>query len=330
MALRRGHGSGGRGFGPAAQILALLIAVLGSALPGEAAIRAKRSGIDTLGGDDALAGVKLACEVGGGRVWVSVDDQGECVAFDIAGKVAAGGPAVIYFEGDVPTSFRRHPRRLAGHLASLHAAMAALARDYRVPYIFIARPGTFGSTGNHANRRKTREYQIMNAAVEAVRARYRLGRLALAGQSGGATIVAALLTLGIADVACAAPSSGGFDLAAMLDAHAARQGGTALHREHPALLAGLYNVMDHVGAIKADPQRRILAIGDPKDLVTPIQQQRRFVEVLRAGGHRAEVLEGHGRGADHHGLGHVALGVAGLCLTGGSDQRIRELVGRWK
>jgi len=210
----------------------------------------------------------------------------------------------------------------------MRRTLEVLARTYKVPYILIARPGTFGSTGNHADRRRDREYLVMRQAVEAMRQRLRLQSVTLAGQSGGATIAAAVLTLGLEHVKCAVPASGGYDLAAMLDWHASRQGTVASHREHPATLYGNFDVMERVGGVPKDPDRRIFIVGDREDRVTPFPQQRRFAEELRKRGHHAELIEAEGKGPERHGLTIASLKGAGLCANGASDAEIRRAIGR--
>lgn len=294
----------------------------------DAAIRFKRTGESTLGGADALAGVPSACEIGGHHVWVEAESRGECVAFYPTSGLEGAGQAIFYFEGDIPPEYRRNAEKLGAHLGTMRRALERLASTYRVPYVFVARPGTFGSTGSHADRRKSREPLVMREAVDAIRRRYALRHVSLAGQSGGATIAAALLTLGLTDVKCVSPASGGFDLHAMLDWHAHRQGIVGGHREHPASLAGSFNVMDGIGDIVGDRERRIFVIGDAADKVTPFSQQRRFAERLREKGHHAELLEATGSGPERHGLSQTALRTAGLCASGASDTEIRRAVGQ--
>jgi hypothetical protein len=292
----------------------------------EAAVRFKRSGAETLGGADALAGVREACELDARHLWVEVEGRGDCIAIYPAGSIEGARSAVLFFEGDIPPSFRRDPLRLKGHLKALLAALDRLSKVHDVPFVLVARPGTFGSTGNHADRRKVREFLVMRATVDAFRERFAMTEVVLAGQSGGATIVGGLLALGLANVRCAVPASGGFDLAAMLDWHSSRQGIPSGHREHPAMMAGDFNVMDRIGYLRADPGRRIFVIGDKADKVTPFAQQKRFAEAVREGGHHAEVIEARAGGADHHGLAFAALKAAGLCASGATDDQIRRAV----
>ena len=307
--------------------LGLAVAVALVALsppPLDAAIRFKRTGEATLGGADALAGVPAACEIGGHHVWVEAEGRGECIAFYPTAGLEGASQAIFYFEGDIPPDYRRDAEKLSRHLGNMRRALERLASTYRVPYVFVARPGTFGSTGSHADRRKNREPLVMRETVDAIRRRYALRYVSLAGQSGGATIAGALLTLGLTDVRCVTPASGGYDLHAMLDWHAQRQGIVGGHREHPASLAGSFNVMDGIGDIARDRERRIFVIGDTADKVTPFSQQRRFAERLKDQGHHAELLEAAGNGPERHGLTHTALKVAGLCASGSSDADIRR------
>ena len=311
--------------------LLLLAAILVAVAIGDgadAAIRYKRSGGATLGGADVLAGVREACEVDDRHVWVEVERRGECVAFYASSDLKNAKIAVVYFEGDIPPSFRRNAERLGSHLRSMQRALELMGRTYRVPYVLMARPGTFGSTGNHADRRKDREAIVMREAISALRRRFNIGKLALSGQSGGATLGGALLALGLTHVSCAALASGGFDLVAMLDWHAQKQGLIGSHREHPATLDGNFDVIERLGGVVHDPARRVFVIGDEADKVTPFAQQSRFARLLREMGHHAQVVQATGSGPDHHGLTVTALKIAGLCATGASDDEVRKAADR--
>jgi hypothetical protein len=271
-----------------------------------------------------LAEIPSACEIGLNQVWVAVDGRGDCIAFYASGNLHDAKQAVLYFEGDIPSSYRRHAAKLKRHLSSLRRSLDMLATALHIPYALVARPGTFGSTGNHRDRRKDREYLVMRAAVDAIRVRFGLEHVSLTGQSGGATVVGALLTLGITDVKCAVAASGGYDLKAMLDWHAGRQDIVGRYREHPAVLSNSFNVMDHLAGVRRDPGRRVFVLGDPRDQVTPFVQQKRFAAALKLAGHHIELIEKTARGPEHHGLSLPALKLAGLCTTGASDAEIRR------
>jgi hypothetical protein len=77
------------------------------------------------------------------------------------------------------------------HLTKARRALDRLAQRSGLDFIYVARPGVFGSSGNHENRRRLLEFLVLNHAVDLIKERYRYEQLVLAGQSGGATVVAA-------------------------------------------------------------------------------------------------------------------------------------------
>jgi hypothetical protein len=67
------------------------------------------------------------------------------------------------------------------------------SRSLRMPYIYLGRPGTYGSSGEYAKRRTAREIDLVSAALEAIKTRHGYSRLHLAGYSEGGHAAAALL-----------------------------------------------------------------------------------------------------------------------------------------
>ena len=183
----------------------------------------------------------------------------------------------------------------------------------------------FGSSGDHGLSKRTQEYYTLNAAIDAIKARHRIARVSLAGQSGGSSAIAAILTLGRTDVVCAAPASGSFAVFERLDRLMTKAGRPLIHRMSPERYTDLYDVMRHLRHIKPAPERRILVIGDPKDQVTPFDLQQRFADGLRALNHHALLIEGEARDPEHHGLGHIAMKLAGACAAGIKDEELARL-----
>ena len=62
-----------------------------------------------------------------------------------------------------------------------------------MPYIHLARPGTYGSSGAHAQRRTQREIDVVSAALDAIKAAHGYHRLHLVGYAEGGHTAAALL-----------------------------------------------------------------------------------------------------------------------------------------
>ena len=126
----------------------------------------------------------------------------------------------------------------------------------------------------------------------------------LVGQSGGAAVAIAMLTLGRTDVACVVGASGEYSAAEQR-----------------------YDVVDYVGRIKSDPARRILLIGDPEDRNAAFKLQRSFAEKIRSAGHAVVLLEVEGKGPDRHLLDHLANPAAAMCARDMSLEHIVEWIG---
>jgi len=71
----------------------------------------------------------------------------------------------------------------------------------------IGRLGAYGSSGDHRKRRTLLEIRVVMAALDEVKARYGFKRFHLAGQSGGANTVAALVQMRD-DIGCAVMAAG--------------------------------------------------------------------------------------------------------------------------
>ena len=145
---------------------------------------------------------KEKCEAGEDRIFVTTPLGTECVAYFVTKGFATRRQAVLFFGGDVTQAQYLNAALLEANLAGQKEAMQLWADKLRVRYVYVSRVGLQGSSGNHGERRLPKEAFIMNAVVDGLKAKLGLDELALAGQSGGGTIAAALLTLGREDVRC--------------------------------------------------------------------------------------------------------------------------------
>jgi len=149
------------------------------------------------------------------RVWVEDGEGGHCIRYFAARPIASGKTPVLFFKGDfVGSQWDKNGRpvqavyQLKSDGRALHRAIGAFMRtSMESPLILIARPGSLGSSGDHKEKYKPREASIMNAALDAIKARHGWNDLVLAGHSGGATLVANMLPER-ADLKCAVMSSG--------------------------------------------------------------------------------------------------------------------------
>jgi pimeloyl-ACP methyl ester carboxylesterase len=261
-------------------------------------------------------------------VWVQHRAGSECIRYFPSSNVAGASEAALFFHGDLLEGRLVLSGAYRDNRASVLRAQAdTLARLNGVPYIFVGRPGAYGSSGRHTERRRLKEYLSLNAAADAIRARYGLERIHLGGQSGGAASVGALLTLGRTDVGCAVASSGVFDALARAR-ETAQEAGRAWGGCDVHGVCDPYNVTDHVDGVAKSAQRRIFIIGDPTDSNTRFKFQRAFADKLKAAGHEVTLIEAQGRGPKHHGLAHMANRALGWCHAGYDSARIAELVGR--
>jgi pimeloyl-ACP methyl ester carboxylesterase len=160
-----------------------------------------------------------------------------------------------------------HPKH-AGHQQGLGVnAMIAQERmlfeRYKVPCVFLARPGAYGSAGYHPTTASTPlEADIVAAQVVAISARYRVRSWVLGGHSGGGALVADLIARR-QDVRCAVISSGAPAHSAYLEAWGAAG----------EIKAFSLNPVDDVRAIKPG-KLRVVVMGDPraKNVLWPVQE----------------------------------------------------------
>jgi hypothetical protein len=260
------------------------------------------------------------CLARSGRVWVAPEDGGvQCLAYIASDSITAGTTAVLYIEGDAPDEDFA-PGRMEQMIAAYQRRVTAAQSYFGLPVIVIARPGLMGSSGVHVVGGMRDEAQIMSAAVDALKERYGFRRMALAGQSGGARLIAQLLVLGRRDILCAAMGSGAYGVP--LTTRGGRIRTDIFGDPGRKFLVPLQHAEDIVSA----PERRAFVIGDPRDKRTPFPGQREWAEKLQTLGHHAMVLEGSASDPEHHGLGDVALQVAAMCAIGKSDQEIAAQV----
>ncbi|XKH35822.1 alpha/beta hydrolase family protein [Azospirillum doebereinerae] len=215
-------------------------------------------------------------------VWVEVEGKGACLRYYAAG-LTRGGPnpvAAGWFHGDIlgtkPTSIG-HQEGLG--VTAMIGQSNRLAERHAVPFVFFGRPGSYGSAGlAWTTRHRPIEAALMNAALDAVKARYRIAHWALGGHSAGGQLVAEFLARRD-DVRCAVLSSGPVAYRAYLQA-----------RRLTHLLASperWYDPYDSVGKIPADPERRVFVIGDPRETNVPFETQALYAKALKAHGHAA-------------------------------------------
>lgn len=261
---------------------------------------------------------------GGGTLWIDLDPDwdprdGTCIRYVLAGLDATNPVVAVYFHGDAMWQyldgrsgwFRGYetvtPETLQGFAERETASIG-------LPYIRVSRPGTYGSSGFHKQRRRGREGEILDRALDALKARHGIARLAVIGQSGGGHVVASLLPRRD-DIACAVITSGVVSVAQRARHHGWDRDITG-YRD-------FYDPIEHVSEIAPDPSRRIFVVGDPRDSNVPFFTQEAYAEALRAAGHGVSLIRAEGSGKSHHGLALTGFKVLGWCVEGVPAEEIQ-------
>lgn len=244
-----------------------------------------------------------ACAITENAVWVRYSGGQDCIRYFTSGNIHDAALVIVVLRGDRVNWVRRDPATIPDNTVAAQQRQAKqLAKRTGFPVIIMARPGTFGSSGNHFKRRQAAEFLALNAALDVIRQRYNLHKIVLSGHSGGATAAAALLTLGRSDVACAVMTSGAYGLlerAQMLRAEAGRKPKVGFDTTG---LAAPYDPLEHIAGIVSDPDREIFVIGNLADRITPYILQRRFAQTLDANAHKVKLLMYRASPPDYHNL----------------------------
>jgi pimeloyl-ACP methyl ester carboxylesterase len=266
------------------------------------------------------------CESEPDRLFVSTKHGSECIAYVVTHGNEARREAVFFFNGDSPpfpdkAAFDDHMRK--GEATALKR-MQKWADKFHVRYVYVSRLGLQGSSGDHRERRKPHETYMMDAAVKQLQKLLAIDDFAIVGQSGGSTISAGLLTLGLSGVKCAVLGSGAYEL---VDLEYELK--TKKHHQNvvkTALARRMYDPSKHIANIEQDTERRIFVIGDPQDQKAYFPQQKHFAEALSAAGHHTDLIEV--AAYEHHGAAKYTIPAAGACLNGLSDEKIEHAIER--
>lgn len=157
----------------------------------------------------------------------------------------------------------------------------SLAKIYQKPVVILARPGVYGSSGNHNERRTRKEYEIVKKSILSLMQKYRLKRVDLVGQSGGATAIAGALSIGLTGAHCVILTSGAYGLAERANYHRLRNGKKERVNVDTTGRADYYDPLLHYEKIGENSFYRLLIAGDKRDKNTPFYLQKKYYEVLK-------------------------------------------------
>ena len=254
------------------------------------------------------------CAVHSQSLYVTVHGQGYCIRYYGSNSGGDGRWPIVYLPGDragIVKSSKQYDdpkyqrdddtRRLTKTAGRISEAAETTA-------ILIARIGVGGSSGHHSQRRTMTELSAYMLALDALKQRYKYEGFHLIGQSGGSTLIAAMLPYRT-DIRCAVLGSG------RLSPKQRRSRASDPSRERFDVEAGIPTI-----AKKRD--LRLIVITEPNDTVVPREYQDPFVQKLRAAGGRVQQHYVRLTNKQRHGVQNYAFFAVSACAQGRSDREI--------
>jgi pimeloyl-ACP methyl ester carboxylesterase len=252
------------------------------------------------------------CSHATGAFWVVDNGRGDCIRTYQSGFAnGSNSRVIVFFHGDLIAGIRgktpvtledpRYPRSTPNQM---QASTDRFAKAAAFPFVQVGRPGAYGWSGDHLQRRRPREVRLINAALDALKAIHAVQTFYIAGQSGGGHNAAALLALR-RDIACTVIASA----PASTRAYNMARGFTVPPGQ-------FFDPAEHVGSIVSSSPPRIFILGDPRDTVVSFSSQRDYFERLTRVGLPARLLIGNAEPPRHHGLGTEALLKDGRIAVG--------------
>lgn len=252
------------------------------------------------------------CDETPDSVWVVVPGRSDCLRYYPSSNVGRADDVLVFLDGDKLKGSPGHVHTVASYGETTPVSLYQLMQEYQdrshVAAIYLARPGTMGSSGNQNERRQHIETLEVNAAIEQIKARFNVKRFALDGQSGGGGLVAALIAER-SDVLCAVSSSG-------VTAVRLRDEGKAGGDPTGARDALLWDPIDQLPRVHPLPGFRMFVASDPTDEEVSFASQAAYVQAAKSHGLDITQIEMHGGGAEHHGLAKQGRDIAAECMNG--------------
>jgi len=270
--------------------------------------------------EDLLRGITITraqCDATEQTVWLNVHGRDFCVRYYLSTAGGEGTRPIVFLDGDQLGKINgktwtwlepgEAKDRDSEDLKRYAEAFSKLAK---APAIFLARIGVDGTSGNHLARKTFLELDLMNAALGAIKQRYKFEGFHLAGQSGGSRLIAGLIPLRH-DVSCAVFGSG--RLVVSEGAKNADIGRSFFDLNIPAIAKE--------GALHP------YVVTDKADKRVPVEEQTFFVDRMRKAGRQVPQLFVEATDDLRHGVAGYAEIVAAGCILGRPDGEIARAVG---
>jgi hypothetical protein len=276
---------------------------------------------DIIKKEDMLHGVtttRAQCAAIEQAVWLNVSGRDFCVRYYLSTAGGEGARPVVFLQGDYfgrldPKTWSWADPSDAKDINTddLMRMADGFSKLAKTTAIYLARIGVEGTSGNHTSRKTVLELQLMNAALDAIKQRYKFEGFHLVGQSGGSKLVGGLIGLRH-DIACAVSGSGPL----------ATPGSPKI--TDPG--RSFFDVNQSISQLAQNRSLRLLLVSDPADKRVPIAQQTAFVDKMRQAGRQIPQFLVEATDEDHHGVVVYSELVAAGCVLGKSDQEIARAV----
>ena len=270
---------------------------------------------------------KNTCTASKGTFYIEYKDGPECLAYYVVGRVPSDGRAIIFVGGDMVWGERLKQIEMFQAFASQMSSAVRAFRDEDVPIVILGRPGLFGSSGDHQNRHRPREYGLIGQAIEQLVRRFKLTRVALVGASGGSSAIMGALSSGTNEGNCIIAGSGAYEIAEIAARKYENQGKPVSREQKREWDNHFFSHHRALSGMAREALRRVFLIGDSTDLFAPFAQQVRYAETLQRAGHRVRLVEAKSKGGDGHSFVDESLRAAARCLKGDNDERVVRVIG---
>jgi len=254
-------------------------------------------------------------------VWVSVKGRSFCMRYYLSEGTGEVRRPVVFLQGDRlgvlnlrTGAFTVPPGEKDVDTDELMKVAVAFHRQTKLPAIYLARVGLEGSSGDHRLRHSLLELEVTNAAIEAIKQKHHYEGFHLIGQSGGAHLVAGLLSLR-QDIGCAVIGSGPL---------------TPVRRpklDDPELEH--FNPLNDIGMINRNQAGRIMVVTDPADKKVSAATQSRFVQLLQQSGRQVDQFIVEATDENRHGVVAYSRIVLSGCLRNASAGEIGEQITKY-
>lgn len=249
-------------------------------------------------------------------VWIEAAGDHYCLRYFAANLKPDHNPiAALWLHGDIMGAHESPPnKRLKGlGVDAMIKQEERLSERFEVPFIFLGRPGSYGSAGRHYTMRERQiEADIVTAGIDALKKKYGIARWSMGGHSGGGILVAEMLNHRT-DIQCAILSSASGAFRDYLATY------NSPDTNNPIVLDPIASL----NSVPRDEQRRVFDVFDPRDTNVKFAVHQKYDDALKRHGVKAEVLSlEKALAPEYHDMVDYGETATGMCAADKTDADI--------